>query len=393
MRTLVVSDLHLGARSQCDLLRMARPREALLNALPGFDRLVLLGDVIELRQGPVTDILAVAEEVLGEIGSALGPGREAIVVPGNHDHQLAAAWLARRARNGACAPAGLERAADSAPLGLESDVDSAPLGLESAVDCYAGELLGAVVGWLAPARVRVAYPGVWLRDDLYAIHGHYGDRHTTVPMLERLGAGAMARIVREAASGPRCAEDYEAALGPLYAWIDSIAQSAVGEVGRASQGVSVTAWRALTGTGRSASLRRRGLVAMFPVLVAGLNRAGLGPLRADLSREELRRASLRAFDEVLARLHVTPAHVIFGHTHRAGPLVGETRREWTTRSGTQLLNIGSWIHETGLIGDAPRQSPYRPGFCAVVGDEGPPELRNLLDEVQAPTRRSEPGRV
>ena len=27
--------------------------------------------------------------------------------------------------------------------------------------------------------VRAAYPGVWLRDDVYATHGHYGDRHTT----------------------------------------------------------------------------------------------------------------------------------------------------------------------------------------------------------------------
>ena len=66
---------------------------------------------------------------------------------------------------------------------------------------------------------------MWLRDDVYAIHGHYGDRHTTVPMFERLGAGAMARIVRDSADGLARAEDYEAVLAPIYAWIHAIAQN------------------------------------------------------------------------------------------------------------------------------------------------------------------------
>ena len=56
---------------------------------------------------------------------------------------------------------------------------------------------------LAPRTVRVAYPGVWLRDDVYATHGHYIDRHITVPMLERLAAGAMRRVVALNPEGPR----------------------------------------------------------------------------------------------------------------------------------------------------------------------------------------------
>src|SRR5581483_8719831 len=101
-----------------------------------------------------------------------------------------------------------------------------------------------------------AYPGVWLRPDVYAFHGHYGDRHTTVPMFERLGAGAMARIVGEPGGGPGSAEDYEAVLGPMYAWIHGVAQRRGAGMGRSSHGPSSRAWRALNG-GRRRGLRAR----------------------------------------------------------------------------------------------------------------------------------------
>ena len=32
---------------------------------------------------------------------------------------------------------------------------------------------------------ELAYPGVWLRPDVYATHGHYVDLHITVPSFER----------------------------------------------------------------------------------------------------------------------------------------------------------------------------------------------------------------
>ena len=78
MRTLVVSDLHLGARTGVDVLRGRAARAALLERLARVDRLVLLGDTLELRHGPVREALAVAAPVLGEIGAAqqvgvLGP--------------------------------------------------------------------------------------------------------------------------------------------------------------------------------------------------------------------------------------------------------------------------------------------------------------------------------
>jgi predicted phosphodiesterase len=330
------------------VLRREPERAALLEALSGFDRLVLLGDLVELRHGPLRDALRDAAPVLRELGSAVG---EVVVVPGNHDHGLLRGWLERR---------------DPSPLGLESGVDPDPR-----------EALGGVVAALAPARVRVAYPGVWLREDVYAIHGHYADRHNTVPIIERLGAGLTVRLAGEPAGGPARAEDYEAALAPMYAWIDAVAQSG-GLRGSGSDGsFQVRAWRSLSGAGGRGGLRGRGLAVASPAVVAGLNRAGLGPLQADVSAVQLRRAGLRAFAEVVARLEVPAAHVIFGHTHRSGPLARDDRGEWG-----RLLNTGSWVYEAGYLGDSPRESPYRPGFAAIVEDgdpPAPPELVNLLD--------------
>jgi len=321
------------------------------------DRLVLLGDVLELRQGPVREALAASEAPLLELGAALAPDARVVIVPGNHDHLLLGPWLQRRARRAA----------------------PAPLGLQSAVNWRAGEPLARLAGWFAPAHLEVAYPGIWLRDDVYALHGHYGDRHTTVPMLERLAAGVMARIMGEAPAGPDTAEDYEAILSPIYAWIDAVAQSGGPRIGRGSHGASAHAWGVLSGSGRGRGWRRRTAAIAFPGLIAGLDRAGLGPLKADLSTPGLRRAGLRAADETLLSLGVVARHVIFGHTHRAGPLPGDDRGEWRTLSGAHLINSGCWVHEPGFLGPEPDRSPYRAGFCVRLDEHGPPVLTNLLD--------------
>ena len=100
LRTLVVSDLHLGSQAKRDVLRAPDLRGPLLQAAASCRRLVLLGDVLELRHGPQRDALAVAREPLTELGAALPPGSEVVIVPGNHDHHLLAAWFERRARKG-----------------------------------------------------------------------------------------------------------------------------------------------------------------------------------------------------------------------------------------------------------------------------------------------------
>jgi predicted phosphodiesterase len=353
----VVSDLHLGARGGRAVLGRPELRAALLEAIAQCDRLVLLGDVIEFRQGRRRDALAAASGVLDEFGAALGPGRRVVIVPGNHDHQLVLPAFERRSRSGP-------------PRALD---------LQSGIGWQAEEPLAVLAQALAPAEVQAVYPGVWLRPDVYATHGHYGDRHTTVPMLERVGAGLTARAVREPPAGPRAIEDYEAALAPMYAWIDAIAQLRAADLGAGSDGASAKAWRAIASKGRRGGVRARAIALGFPALIAALSRTPIGPLRADLSGVELRRAGLRAFGESLSRLEVAAAHVIFGHTHRAGPLPSDDQSEWRAPGGAKLINTGCWVHEPHFLGRSPGQSPYRSGFAAWVGDGGPPELVNLLD--------------
>jgi hypothetical protein len=338
-------------------LRRRDERDALLGALEDVDRLVLLGDMVELRHGPLAEALSAARPALAEIGAALGPDREVVIVPGNHDHMLLRGWSERRA--------------------LSEQPE--PLGLSSDVNWREGELLAEIASSLGPARVRAAYPGVWLREDVYAAHGHYADRHNPAPIIERLGAGVMARVIPEVDGGPLRAEDYEATLRPMYAWIEAVAQAREQWPEGGHDSVQIRVWRDLSSSDGRRAVRRAGLRAGWPLVVRGLNRARLGPLEADVSGEGLRRGGLRGFAEVLSRLQVGAGHAIFGHTHRAGPLAGDSREEWTAPTGTRMMNIGSWTLEPSFLGNDPATSPYRPGFSMLLEDDREPELRNLLD--------------
>ncbi|HEX4837135.1 MAG TPA: metallophosphoesterase [Solirubrobacteraceae bacterium] len=382
MRTLVVSDLHLGGGFGVDVLRRAGPRAALIDALGDVDRLVLLGDVLELRHGPRRDALAVARPFFEDLGRAFA-GREVIVVAGNHDHALVESWLRRR-----------EETTHAESLTLEQRF--------SAED--ASSMLATLAAWAAPARVSGAYPGLWLRPDVYATHGHYLDCHLTVPTLERIGIGMTARALRLSAESFTTVGDYESVTGPVFAWIDAVARQA--PTGATLNGQStMRVWRALTG-GRSTTsgrtgeageetggrdriaalaalapaLRRRALVGAFPFAIAALNRAGIGSFNADISGSELRRAGLHAMGEVAVRLGLGDAHVIFGHTHRSGPLPGDVETEWRGPAGARLLNTGCWTYNAYFLAGAPGESPYWPGRGVLVEDYGPPVLWRLLDD-------------
>src|SRR5262245_29723070 len=93
--TAIVSDLHLGAGSGADLLRWPRFRERLWRGLDGADTVVLLGDVIELRDRPLAEAIDIAGPFFDELGELVGDGR-IVLVPGNHDHHLIEPWLERR---------------------------------------------------------------------------------------------------------------------------------------------------------------------------------------------------------------------------------------------------------------------------------------------------------
>ncbi len=352
-RTLVVSDLHLGTRAGVDVLARERVRETLLSALEGVDRLILLGDTLELRQTNFREVIDRAAPALRAIGERL-EGRTVVVVPGNHDHALADEWLRRHEH----------------PLGLEN----------RATPERASHAAQEVANLLAPANVELAYPGLWVADGVYATHGHYLDLHMTVPTLERLaiaGSGRLTLADRHRWDDVHSPDEYEAVVAPLYAWLHTAAQR-----GRPSEAVvggrTVGAWNALRGNGRGRTVRLRALRAAFPLAVRALNAAGMGPLSSEISMSALRRSGLHAMAEVVERLRIDARHVIFGHTHRAGPLAGDVPPEWLTPNGAKLHNVGSWVFSQTFSRDS--ESPYWPGGAIVVADGVEPRLVRLLSD-------------
>ncbi|MDQ2675552.1 MAG: metallophosphoesterase family protein [Actinomycetota bacterium] len=364
VRTAIISDLHLGAASEADLLRRPDAFAALADAVEGVDRLVLLGDVLEFRDRPFTEAMELAKPALAKL-AALSAG-EVIVVPGNHDYRLISSWLEARALRGA------------KPLGLS---DKARLDLWPASELRAA---------MPEAKLRVRYPGVWLREDVYATHGHYLDRHLTIPTFERLGLALVERTLGltpagddplappdvESSDEP---EEYERVAAPVFAFLYALAQAGAG-ANHPGGTPTRRIWDALTaGSSRSAKLRGwlLGSVAL-PGAVGAANRLGLGPVRADLSPNAITRAGVDAMSEVVERLRIDAGWVLFGHTHRRGPL--DQEEPWVTENGATLLNTGSWVHSPSLLRSSSEGSAYWPGTVALIEGDSDPELVHLLDD-------------
>ena len=360
MRTLILSDLHLGAVREVDLLRRAELRAPLIEAVrDGVDRVVLLGDALELRERPVRAALPYAFGLFEDLGRALGPDGEIVLVGGNHDHELVAGWI-------------------------ETHLTQDPahsLGLEQRIaPDEAGPLARELAEHATPARLTLSYPGLWVRDDVYALHGHYLDLHTTVPTFERLAAGAMGTWVAPLPADGATPDDYEAALAPIFAWIWALAQRSDHGSMAAGAGASARAWAMLAGRERRRPVRAIALGAGFAGAVGVLNRLGVGPLSRDLSGAGLRRGGLRGVGEVVRRLGIDAGHVIFGHTHRSGPWPRDDVGEWTAPTGARLVNVGSWVYQRHFLSDRPNDSPYWPGTVVLVDDAGPPRLVRLLGD-------------
>jgi predicted phosphodiesterase len=367
VRTVIVSDLHLGSSGAIDLLRRSDLRQVLWGELEGADRVVLLGDAIELRDRPLSEALDIARPFFTELASVIGAG-QVLVVPGNHDHHLLEEWLEGRRLVGGQA-----------------------LELEQRIPVGSGPLAELVRG-TGLERIELAYPGAWLRAGVYATHGHFLDRHLTVPTFERLAVAAVERVLAGARgdttterlasfeAGAASPDDYERAQAPVYAFLFALAQAGATSERLGGANPSARVWQALGGGyGRAARLRGwlLGTVAV-PGAVGVANRLGLGPVRSDLSPGAITRAGLAAIGEVVRKLGIEADHLIFGHTHRRGPLRGETG--WRLDSGTRLWNTGSWVYAPGLLGRTAAESPYWPGTAVVLEGERQPALRHLLDD-------------
>jgi Calcineurin-like phosphoesterase len=335
--TLVISDLHLGSRLRHDVLTKPEPQRRLLEALEEIERLVLLGDVVELLEQRAERAMSVAEPILRLIGSTLGVGREVIFVPGNHDRALVAEWIRRV--GGGLAP-------------------------DSGVPFDATPGLARVVSWLAPARVRVHYPGVWLAPGVWATHGHYLDRHLLPEAAFGVTRGLLGRVPRPGA----VPIDYELAGGPSLTRLEALAIKALP--------------RPLAALAEDvAELIRASTMPLGP---RRLLRPGMARLTARVLGAQMRLASLPALSHVVGRLGVDAEWVLFGHVHRLGPLPGDLETRWRRAQGRpQLLNTGSWVYEPLLVHNALPPHPYWPGGAVIMENDRAPRAIGLLDAVPA----------
>jgi hypothetical protein len=175
-------------------------------------------------------------------------------------------------------------------------------------------------------------------------------------------------------------DHYERILEPSYAWLHAMAQHARDEGGVAAGNTGARVWRRLSAGSGHRPVSSWFLRAGFGLSIATLNRAGMGPLRSELSATELRRAGLRAIGEAARRLGVTADHVLFGHTHRSGPWPRDAAAEWRAPTGARLWNTGTWVYEDHFVTDVPGESPYWPGAAILLEDAGDPQPRRLLGD-------------
>lgn len=350
MRTAIVSDLHLGAGTGEDIARDPAIRDVLLGEIATADRLVLLGDLLELRDFPLARVLESTRSFFIALGEAMA-GKRIVLVPGNHDH-----WLAE-------------------PLLEEVAMGEGTLGLEHRSLPESGPL-ARIAAWLDRAELSLAYPGVWLRDDVYASHGHFMDCHMTLPRLECLAAAA---VMRRAGRPPDPATpaDYERILRPVYGLAFGLAES---DLGNRAHRPSERAWRVVSGPrdgGRLAAAAHRAAIGTgLPAGVWLLNRLLRADFDPDVSAPTITRDGIAAAIELARRLRLDAAHVINGHTHRAGPNPDEP--EWLIPGGGRLHNTGSWVYADAFHHPGSPPNAYWPGTVTWLDEEGPPRRVRLL---------------
>jgi UDP-2,3-diacylglucosamine pyrophosphatase LpxH len=332
VRTLVISDLHLGARIGRDVLRRPVALEPLLAAVRAADRLVLLGDVVELLPGRGGGSLELARPILRELGGAAG---EIVYVPGNHDAALVRPWLR---------------------------TNGVPAQVDAQVPLDATPLLAQVTTWLGPASVSVRYPGAWLSERVWATHGHYLDRHLMPESAFGLARGLLGRLPRDGALPADYEQPGRPSLTGVEGWLARVLPRPLAAL-----------------LEDIAELMRAATMPSIPLRMLSRRHA---PLTRLLLGAQMQRASIPALARVVHRLGVEADWVVFGHVHRCGPLPGDDLEQWRGPSGRpRIANTGSWVYEPLLLHRAEPPHPYWPGGAVVIEDDGDPRAIGLLDDL------------
>ncbi len=298
IRRLIISDLHFGSGD--DLLGSPEALERIEPELAWADELVVNGDLFELVFASLEEAVNAARPFLSLVDRHVG---RIHYVLGNHDHHLVSL-------------AGDER--------RFCDVLGAPAPAAFRV-APAERLLHA----LCPSvDVISSYPVCEL-DGMRFTHGHYIAPHITSSdqrFMDRLAwclTGAGARTNRLAVS------DYEALIAPLYELMYEIANLPAGR--RAQQRFE----RWLDNAAAIANAPRQ---ATRPLTWAAHALAGHRGVEQMHAAHDMPTAHvLQAMQSVCENLALPPATVVFGHTHVA------VDGAWTSDSGHQLFNSGSWV--------------------------------------------------
>jgi hypothetical protein len=244
--------------------------------------------------------------------------------------------------------------------------------------------------------MEIAYPGIWLREDVYATHGHYMDCHMTLPRLECIAAAGLVRAFGPIPE-PASPSDYERVLRPVYGFSYALAQAGLA---RRATRPSERVWRAISSgrNGDRGRARRTAVLATaragVPATVWTLNRLLRSEFEPDLSAAAITASGIAAGTEMSRRLELRASHVITGHTHRGGPWEGEA--PWPLAGGGLLHNTGSWVFASAFHHPGTPPGPYWPGTVTWLEGDAPPRRVRLLidrprDELLGAVRRLASG--
>jgi hypothetical protein len=192
-----------------------------------------------------------------------------------------------------------------------------------------------------------------------------------MPRVDSVVSRVMPAIASRVPARRATPADYEALLAPVYAFLYARAQTADGAAStmppatRLLHAARARAWGYAEGNGRPP---------LGALALAGLAAGPAAVLRRAIP-PRLAASALSGMAEVVSRLDIRADHVVFGHTHRPGPLEGE---EWRLPAGGHLHNPGSWAYASILIGRAGERDPYWPGRVVTVESEGAPVLSPVL---------------
>ena len=372
VRTLVISDLHIGAASGKDLLRRADLRAPLIERAA--------------RRRPARDPRRRARAARGartatrpswpapffaEAGAALGPDGELLVLAGNHDHGLVAGWIDARLQ--------------SEPSGF--------LGLSEPVEPERGRARSPTrLAELArPARLRLAYPGVWLRDDVYA-----HPRPLRRPALDgadvraarRRRDGALGRAAARATARGRTTTRRRSRRS-TRSCTSSRSAPTTRRSARAPARRRAPGWRWRGRGGRAIPSARPRWARATSAAVARRQRARARPGRPRPVRRRAapRRPARDPRGAAAARRHGA-ARDLRPHAPLRPVAAATTRRSGARPRARGCYNTGSWVYQPHFLSERPnalallaghRRRSSRtagpPRLIRLLGDRGHPELR------------------